>query len=60
MDKLKPCPFCGGKAKVVSHPIAQKQSQYSVHCQCGARFLFRDRKYKAVNAWNTRTQNDKE
>ena len=54
MAELKSCPFCGSKPKMVSHPIAQRQSQYAVQCQCGARFRFVDRRYKAVDLWNTR------
>ena len=53
-DTLKPCPFCGGTAKVKSQPVAQNKSQYAVQCKCGARFYFMDRKYKAINAWNQR------
>lgn len=53
-DKLKPCPFCGGKPYINSHPIAQRKKQWAVQCRCGARFFFFDRKYKAIEAWNRR------
>lgn len=58
--KLKPCPFCGGKA-------ALKGDFFSlVKCEeCGAetRKVEISKKYssdeKAVEAWNRRTDNDK-
>lgn len=55
--ELKPCPFCGGKPNIVSHPIAQRKKQYAVQCSCGARFYFMDRRYKAIEAWNRRAGN---
>lgn len=59
MIKLKLCPFCGGKPRIQSHPIAQKKKQYAVQCQnCGARFWFFDKKYKAIEAWNRRVDDD--
>lgn len=58
-DKLESCPFCGGKPYINSHPIAQRKKQWAVQCRCGARFFFCDRKYKAIEAWNTRKPIDK-
>lgn len=54
MDKLKPCPFCGGEAYIQSLPTARKTKIYSVKCRCGVMFRFMDRKYKAIEAWNRR------
>lgn len=53
MDKLKPCPFCGGKAKVQRYP-----HNYSVYCtKCGARtILFKPTEKEAFEAWNRRTE----
>jgi len=60
---LKPCPFCGGEAKLVSrlNPRAldygtNRQATHEVRCgQCGVRTLTYDWfKRKAVEAWNRR------
>lgn len=71
MDKLKPCPFCGGEA--VMYHQSSKYTDYDgnfVHClECGCRTkLFEclgntgkthaDTKKEAGNAWNSRTQNN--
>lgn len=58
MDELKPCPFCGGKPFMQSHPVAQGKKQWSVQCRCGARFFFMDRKYKAIEAWTRRAEDE--
>ena len=58
--KLKPCPFCGGKAKFV-----YEMPQGTMVCQkCGARVaIFSDAyeqgdcKDKAIEAWNRRAEN---
>ncbi len=54
--KLKPCPFCGGEAKVVKADIT-----YTVMCiQCPAtigRQWYAERK-EAVEAWNRRVDGD--
>ena len=60
MDKLKPCPFCGGKPFLNSHYIAQSKKQWAVNCRCGARFFFQDRGYKAIEAWNRRADDGNE
>ena len=84
MDKLKPCPFCGGtdirySLKITGHfDVRYHASMYCNKCHCyGARTLtesinhddYKGRHYiekdetirqKAVDKWNTRTQNDKE
>lgn len=41
-DKLKPCPFCGGKAKIVKYsqelPFSQEMNYFEVACtKCGIR-----------------------
>ena len=71
MDKLKPCPFCGGEA--VMYHQSSKYTDYDgnfVHClKCGCRTkLFEclgntgkthyDTIKEATMAWNTRTQNN--
>lgn len=61
MAELKPCPFCGGKAKIRK---AGKDGYCVVCSECGARGErvvvkeWHDTKYiaqqQAKNAWNTR------
>lgn len=62
MIKLKPCPFCGSKAKVIHDPYGTPSG---VHCKCGAlvKFLFMPKvvretfgetQDKIVEKWNRR------
>ena len=43
MTDLKPCPFCGGKPRILHDPDGTPSG---VHCRCGAltRFLFMPKK----------------
>lgn len=66
MDKLKPCPFCGGEARVTIYAISDPV--YTVQCQsCFAMIgreqqtwtglrgkLFYSTEEEAVEAWNKR------
>lgn len=54
MDELKPCPFCGGEAKVQRFP-----HNYAVYCtECYASTIqFKPTDKEAVEAWNRRTDN---
>ncbi len=65
-DELKPCPFCGGQAKVLIDPDGTPSG---IHCKCGAltRFLFMPRvvgenfgavQERIVERWNRRASND--
>lgn len=61
--ELKPCPFCGGKAKLEAFRHGAKQHDYaSVHCEaCGAYIKHEiDVEYSAVdrcvNEWNRREE----
>lgn len=48
-DKLKPCPFCGGEARLVGH------YPYSITCcNCRATTVVCDTPEKAIDAWNNR------
>ena len=64
MDKLKPCPFCGGKAvvKVVSTDgiaLMPKVVWHRIGCRdCGARIEKYD-VIEAIEAWNRRANDDK-
>ena len=49
--KLKPCPFCGGEAKVRNFISGR-----DVHCKnCYASVKILDSNEEAIKAWNTRT-----
>ena len=60
MDKLKPCPFCGGAATVYVDPDATRDSVgrlwafYVVCDRCCAMSGTTFSKEKAVEAWNRR------
>lgn len=54
MDKLKPCPFCGAKAKIGNN----FEGQFFVWCtndDCDAR-IFSRVKDNAIRAWNRRAE----
>ncbi len=54
-DKLKPCPFCGGKAKLSN--IGAQAGLFCVKCDdCWAKSIFVDshKQEEAIKAWNTR------
>lgn len=66
-DKLKPCPFCGGKA-VIGQTKKSLKAQYSVSCinsQCIANRLGNPfvmhylSTTEAIEAWNRRADNDR-
>jgi len=60
MSNLKPCPFCGGDAKVrKSHEnfLVHPADCWMVQCadnDCGCGTSFESSEYKAVAAWNRR------
>ena len=50
MEELKPCPFCGGNAKLTQWT----KTIYSISCiKCDAHF-YTYTKEEAIKAWNTR------
>ena len=52
-DKLKPCPFCGGKA-IVS---GCDDTLWSVICKkCAASIDYNETKQEAIEEWNRRVQ----
>lgn len=58
-NELKPCPFCGGEAKILIHTFhaLPLPSNVQVGCtKCGCRTdPWYGTKREAIDAWNTRT-----
>ena len=56
-DKLLPCPFCGGEARIMlEEEDMPDNSFHNVYCMnCGAQFWVNS-KSEAIKAWNNRTQ----
>ena len=51
-DELKPCPFCGGKAKIERYTI----KPYAACTECGCSMPDRHQTVEqAIEAWNRRT-----
>lgn len=51
MIELKPCPFCGGKAKLM-----QREDLWSVSCaDCGSGTALSGSRDRTVEVWNKRT-----
>lgn len=51
-EKLKPCPFCGGEARLF---FTEETGFWDVQCQdCGAEPYLRSKDYEAAAAWNGR------
>ena len=60
-NELKPCPFCGGEAEVITHMQCMAKA-YCVVCkdkECRGRAVkpLRDRD-KAIAAWNRRANDE--
>ena len=63
-EKLKPCPFCGGKGEVYQAPtmlnLEIDDDAYWVQCRnCFSRVGNSYSQVEAINAWNRRTDNGK-
>ena len=59
-DKLKPCPFCGGEAKLVGFVDDEEEERWSALCpQCGIGLVieWREEKY-AIEKWNRRANKE--
>lgn len=53
--KLKPCPFCGGKADL----YLDGRGLYVAQCvYCGSRTICHQTKIGATGSWNRRVEND--
>lgn len=58
-NELKPCPFCGGKARIVIAPLMGTRA--FICDKCGADVMFYGAEkdtQKAVNAWNRRANDE--
>lgn len=56
MTELKPCPFCGGSAKLVNKIYEYK---YYIYCtRCGVMTANFDSNNSAIGAWNRRKNDD--
>lgn len=52
-DKLKPCPFCGGKAII----DGCDDTLWIVICkECNASIGYKETEQEAIDAWNSRVQ----
>ncbi len=59
--KLKPCPFCGGKAGIIVGLSCLEPDDSYVCCRkCDAKTDIYHTPEKAVAAWNRRAGNDEE
>lgn len=64
--KLKPCPFCGGEAKLVDYGQEGDFEDWDVECEkCGILFVAPGKeegwvttKEEAAEAWNRRAQDE--
>lgn len=57
MEKLKPCPFCGGVARFAKTFVMQSEERQIVYCgKCWARTASCDTQEEAADFWNTRVE----
>ena len=57
MSELKPCPFCGGEAKLDVHKFGALGDTFGIRCsECQAQTRgFYNTANEAAEAWNRRT-----
>lgn len=57
--KLKPCPFCGGEAKIAKFDWGYSIKEYWTYCKCGCELKAKARTIpQAIKEWNRRVSND--
>lgn len=59
MDKLKPCPFCGGEAGFIEPIYVRSEADYPyvIECsQCGIQTSIYNNQDQAIAAWNRRVE----
>ena len=64
MAELKPCPFCGGDAKLKEfcmriRMFKQKKYYYAECSLCGVRTSAKSDAEESIEAWNRRTKDGK-
>lgn len=60
-NELKPCPFCGGKAKIYRKKIMfiYEEDAYMIYCKnCQAQVRYSNREEIAIEEWNRRTKDE--
>lgn len=57
MEKLKPCPFCGGEPEMINY----SEHEWLVNCPecCGMVERWRETEKEAAEQWNRRANDDK-
>lgn len=63
MDKLKPCPFCGGRAVMIGAPFTHDRFLVACKnrgdaCKCEPCTNWFDTREEAAEAWNRRVNDD--
>ena len=58
MDELKPCPFCGHEALILSSGFRNKKDYVKIVCQfCHSGQGSYKRRWEAIEMWNRRINN---
>lgn len=66
MEKLKPCPFCGGDTKLQGSILGLLKGSYSIVClneKCGAHVFYYGAEWEKsenVKRWNRRAKDGKQ
>lgn len=62
---LKPCPFCGGEAKLSGAYTIEGVTAWAVYCgktpsdfSCGAQITSIESEEKAIESWNRRVKDE--
>ena len=56
MTELKPCPFCGGKARVICNPFAEGDAYFITCVECDMLTGNFDSEALVIEAWNARAE----